>query len=131
MLSTIIVLAVILIACYGQRVPRPQGQASRDALKEKLLSDYRMKLLQQQEDLQRQETRDALLQQKKSLDQTKEELKRSLLKDFCKELMLEEHEREEFSKKRDASVNDDFDDEVLRHLGRKKLFYSFLVGVVP
>ena len=56
--------------------------------------------------------------QQESLDQTKEELKRSLLKDFYKRLMTEEQERQDNSKKRDAPVKANYDDEILHHLGK-------------
>ena len=56
--------------------------------------------------------------QQESLDQTKEELKRSLLKDFYKRLMTEEQESQDNSKKSDAPVKADYDDEILRHLGK-------------
>nr|ARN59425.1 pp6 precursor [Clytia hemisphaerica] len=142
-----------------------------NALKERLLNDYRMKLLQQQRQQQHQQqedddelyfdhsfrrgnnpsasafrrrysdqtgqplsgsrdqkvnqdenARDTLeKKQQASLDQTKEELKRSLLKDFYKKMITEKREKQEFAKKSDAPVSNDFDDEILRHLVEFKL----------
>uniref|UniRef100_A0A7M5VCR0 Uncharacterized protein n=1 Tax=Clytia hemisphaerica TaxID=252671 RepID=A0A7M5VCR0_9CNID len=153
----------------GRDAPSDAPPLSGDAFKERLLRDYRMKLLQQQRDQQQEHDDEVYFnhgfrrrndpsasairrrykdqktgqplsggrnqklhqdenarytlekKQQASLDQTKEELKRSLLKDFYKKMMTEKREKQEFAKKSDAPVSDDFDDEILRHLVEFKL----------
>ena len=62
----------------------------------------------------------------KSLDQTKEELKRSLLKDFYKGLVTEERKRPD--RKKDSPTKIDYDDEILRHLGKPKWLCNVFYG---